>query len=205
MLKMSNVTKKFQTGEIQTSALVDFNLEITDGDFVAIQGPSGAGKTTFLNVAGLLDPLDGGAYWLDDADVSQLTDRERSDIRNRQIGFVFQGFNLIPDLTAARNIEFPLRLRSMKAAERKERVDDALDRVGLTSRARHLPSKLSGGQQQRVAIARAIAGDPKLILADEPTGNLDSEMSSQVMGMLSDINRQGTTIVMVTHCREDRP
>ncbi len=202
VLEMRHVDKHFRSGEIQTYALKDFSLDIAEGDFVAVEGPSGAGKTTFLNVAGLLDTLDAGSYSLVGNDVSKLSDRERSLIRNRQIGFIFQGFNLIPDLSAAKNVELPLRLRGMPAKERKRRVGESLERVGLDARAKHLPSQLSGGQQQRVAVARALAGEPSLILADEPTGNLDSKMAMQIMAMLADINRAGTTIVMVTHSND---
>ncbi len=202
VLEMRHVDKHFRSGEIQTYALKDFSLDIAEGDFVAVEGPSGAGKTTFLNVAGLLDTLDAGSYTLVGNDVSKLSDRERSLIRNRQIGFIFQGFNLIPDLSAAKNVELPLRLRGMPAKERKRRVGESLERVGLDARAKHLPSQLSGGQQQRVAVARALAGEPSLILADEPTGNLDSKMAMQIMAMLADINRAGTTIVMVTHSND---
>ncbi len=203
MFKMVDIERRFRMGEIMTYALKGFSLAIEEGDFVAVQGPSGAGKTTFLNIAGLLDPMDGGEYWLAGDDVSRLNDRQRSLIRNERIGFIFQGFNLIPDLTAEKNIELPLRLRGMSASERKRRVDQSLEQVGLASRRKHLPRKLSGGQQQRVAIARAIAGDPSIILADEPTGNLDSQMATQIMGMLKDINQSGTTIVMVTHSTEN--
>ncbi len=202
VLEMRHVDKHFRSGEIQTYALKDFSLDIAEGDFVAVEGPSGAGKTTFLNVAGLLDTLDAGSYTLVGNDVSKLSDRERSLIRNRQIGFIFQGFNLIPDLSAAKNVELPLRLRGMPAKERKRRVGESLERVGLDARAKHLPSQLSGGQQQRVAVARALAGEPSLILADEPTGNLDSKMAMQIMAMLAEINRAGTTIVMVTHSND---
>ncbi len=202
VLEMRHVEKRFRSGEIQTYALKDFSLDIAEGDFVAVEGPSGAGKTTFLNVAGLLDTLDAGSYTLVGNDVSKLSDRERSLIRNRQIGFIFQGFNLIPDLSAAKNVELPLRLRGMPAKERKRRVGESLERVGLDARAKHLPSQLSGGQQQRVAVARALAGEPSLILADEPTGNLDSKMAMQIMAMLAEINRAGTTIVMVTHSND---
>ena len=202
MFKMENIEKRFPMGEMVTYALRDFSLEIDEGEFVAVEGPSGAGKTTFLNIAGLLDPMDSGKYFLAGEDVSSLSDKQRSHIRNERIGFIFQGFNLIPDLTAARNVELPLRLRGMAASERKKRVEESLEQVGLTSRAKHLPSKLSGGQQQRVAIARALAGEPSIILADEPTGNIDSEMASQIMEMLTSINSAGTTIVMVTHSPE---
>lgn len=202
MFKMVGVERSFRMGDMMTYALKDFSLDIEEGDFVAVEGPSGAGKTTFLNIAGLLDGMDGGQYWLAGDDVSRLSDGQRSVIRNQRIGFIFQGFNLIPDLSAARNVELPLRLRRMPSAERKRRVSESLDKVGLESRANHLPSKLSGGQQQRVAIARALAGSPNIILADEPTGNLDSVMATQIMQMLKDINGAGTTIVMVTHSNE---
>jgi putative ABC transport system ATP-binding protein len=165
-------------------------------------GPSGSGKTTFLNVAGLLDGFEQGEYVLDGENVSRLTDDQASRIRNRKIGFVFQSFNLIPDLDVADNVDVPLRYRGMGAADRKARIERALGLVGLSSRARHLPSQLSGGQQQRVAIARVLAGDPRLILADEPTGNLDSLMTREIMDLLERINEQGTTIVMVTHSPE---
>lgn len=202
MFKMVDIERSFRMGDMMTYALREFNLDIAEGDFVAVEGPSGSGKTTFLNIAGLLDPMDGGQYWLAGEDVSQLNDRQRSAIRNEKIGFIFQGFNLIPDLTAEKNVELPLRLRRLPAAERKRRVADALGQVGLESRSKHLPSKLSGGQQQRVAIARAIAGSPNIILADEPTGNLDSQMATQIMQMLKDINDAGTTVIMVTHSPE---
>lgn len=202
MFKMESIERRFRMGEIMTYALKDFNLTIDEGEFVAVEGPSGAGKTTFLNIAGLLDPMDGGKYWLAGEDVSALSDRERSTIRNQRIGFIFQGFNLIADLSAEKNVELPLRLRGMPASDRKERVEASLEQVGLSSRRKHLPSKLSGGQQQRVAIARAIAGSPNVILADEPTGNLDSQMASQIMDMLQEINAAGTTIIMVTHSAE---
>lgn len=203
MFKMVNVEKRYLMGEIMTYALKDFSLVIEEGDFVAVEGPSGAGKTTFLNIAGLLDPMDGGEYFLGGDNVSELSDWQRSKIRNEKIGFIFQGFNLIPDLNVVRNVELPLRLRGMSAGERKSRVDSALDQVGLSGRRNHLPAKLSGGQQQRVAIARAIAGSPEIILADEPTGNLDSTMADQIMTMLKAINEAGTTIVMVTHSPEN--
>ncbi|MBO6557577.1 MAG: ABC transporter ATP-binding protein [Pseudomonadales bacterium] len=202
MFKMESVERRFLMGDIMTYALKDFDLSIDAGEFVAVEGPSGAGKTTFLNIAGLLDPMDAGSYHLDGLDVSQLSDKDRSVIRNQKIGFIFQGFNLIPELTAEKNVELPLRLRGMKAAERQERVARSLEQVGLESRSKHLPSKLSGGQQQRVAIARALAGQPSIILADEPTGNLDSNMAAQIMDMLTAINDAGTTIIMVTHSPE---
>ena len=199
MLEMEAVTKVFRAGDIETSALNKITLSIKTGEFVAITGPSGSGKTTLLNVAGMLETFDRGTYKLDGEDVSKLGDRQSSRIRNEKIGFVFQSYNLIPDLSVLANIEAPLRYRGFSAAERRKRVDSALAKVGLSTRAKHLPTQLSGGQQQRVAIARAIAGSPKVIFADEPTGNLDSEMSTEIMNLLGEINREGCTIVMVTH------
>jgi putative ABC transport system ATP-binding protein len=187
---------------VETHALSDLTLEVKAGEFVAVMGPSGSGKTTFLNVAGLLDTFDEGEYRLDGKDVRHLSDAEMSGIRNEKIGFVFQSFNLIPDLNVFDNVDVPLRYRGLRAAERKRRIERAVEDVGLSSRMRHLPSQLSGGQQQRVAIARVLAGDPKLILADEPTGNLDSLMTREVLDLLERINGQGTTIIMVTHSAE---
>jgi putative ABC transport system ATP-binding protein len=202
MLSMKGIKKVYRTALIETHALHDFSVNVDTGEFVALMGRSGSGKTTFLNVAGLLDTFDGGTYHLDGQDVSRLTDREMSRIRNLKIGFVFQSFNLIPDLDVFDNVDVPLRYRRLPAGERRERIERAVELVGLASRMKHLPSQLSGGQQQRVAIARVLAGDPKLILADEPTGNLDSMMSREVMDLLERINEQGTTIVMVTHAPE---
>jgi putative ABC transport system ATP-binding protein len=199
MLKMQNISKVYRTDVVQTNALRDFNLEVREGEFVAVTGPSGSGKTTFLNIAGMLETFDGGSYELDGRDVTRLDDDARSRIRNEKIGFIFQGFNLIPDLDVFDNVDVPLRYRGMGGAERERRIKDALAMVGLGSRAKHLPSQLSGGQQQRVAIARALAGGPRFLLADEPTGNLDSVMARQVMELLEEINARGTTIVMVTH------
>ncbi|HEX7183188.1 MAG TPA: ABC transporter ATP-binding protein [Thermoanaerobaculia bacterium] len=199
MLKMENITKIYRTGLVETRALRDFTLEVREGEFVTITGPSGSGKTTFLNVAGLLDAFEHGHYFLDGADVSRLSDVQMSRIRNEKIGFIFQSFNLIPDLDVFDNVDVPLRYRGLPAKERKERIESAVARVGLSSRMRHVPSQLSGGQQQRVAIARVLAGDPKLILADEPTGNLDTAMAREIMDLLEQINEAGTTIVMVTH------
>ena len=199
MLEMRNISKIFRTDLIETHALRDFSMEVRSGEFVAVTGPSGSGKTTFLNVAGLLETFDTGVYSLDGSDVSRLSDDQRSRLRNEKIGFIFQSFNLIPDLNIFDNVDVPLRYRSMKANERNERIAKALDIVGLSSRAKHMPSQLSGGQQQRAAIARAIAGEPKFLLADEPTGNLDSLMARQVLDLLEQINSLGTTIIMVTH------
>ena len=202
MLHMQNISKIYRTDLVETHALEDFSLQVEDGEFVSIMGPSGSGKTTFLNIAGLLDEFDAGQYQLAGTDVRKLSDDAQSRLRNQHIGFVFQSFNLIHDLDVRDNVAVPLRYRKMPSAERRRRIDDVLERVGLTSRRNHLPSQLSGGQQQRVAIARALAGKPDLILADEPTGNLDSLMAREIMGLLDDINRQGTTIVMVTHSPE---
>jgi putative ABC transport system ATP-binding protein len=199
MLKMQNVGKVYRTDLIETHALRDFSLELTAGEFVAVTGPSGSGKTTFLNVAGLLETFETGQYVLDGSNVSSLSDDARSRLRNEKIGFIFQSFNLIPDLNVYDNVDVPLRYRRLKTADRHERITSALELVGLASRVKHMPSQLSGGQQQRVAIARAIAGDPAFLLADEPTGNLDSLMARQVMDLLEQINEMGTTIVLVTH------
>ncbi|MFZ0551834.1 MAG: ABC transporter ATP-binding protein [Steroidobacteraceae bacterium] len=199
MLKMQDVSKVYRTDLIETHALRSFSLEVKAGQFVAVSGPSGSGKTTFLNVAGLLETFDTGTYEVDGKDVTRLSDDARSRMRNEKIGFIFQSFNLIPDLDIYDNVDVPLRYRGMKAAERNQRISKALELVGLASRMKHMPSQLSGGQQQRVAIARAIAGDPGLILADEPTGTLDSLMARQVMDLLEQINEMGTTIVLVTH------
>jgi putative ABC transport system ATP-binding protein len=199
---MRNIQKVYRTDLIETHALHEFTVDVKAGEFVAIMGRSGSGKTTFLNIAGLLDTFDSGTYHLDGEDVSRLSDGEMSRIRNLKIGFVFQSFNLIPDLDVFDNIDVPLRYRRLPAKERKERIEQAAATVGLSARLHHLPSQLSGGQQQRVAIARVLAGDPRLILADEPTGNLDTMMSREVMDLLEKINEAGTTIVMVTHATE---
>ena len=199
MLKMKSVKKVFRTAMVETHALRDFDLEVEEGEFIAVTGPSGSGKTTFLTIAGLLESFSGGSYILDGQDVSTLNDNQRSLIRNEKIGFIFQGFNLISDLNLFDNVDVPLRYRGLKAAERRSRIEAALEQVGLLARAKHFPDQLSGGQQQRVAIARALAGEPKFLLADEPTGNLDSLMAQQVMDMLEDINAKGMTIIMVTH------
>lgn len=199
MLRMRTVSKTFRTKTVETTALSDLSLDVGVGEFVTVAGPSGSGKTTFLNIVGLLETLDSGSYELDGDDVSQLTDRQRAKHRNEKIGFVFQSFNLIPELNVFDNVDVPLRYRGFNRKERREKIDDVLQRVGLETRKKHFPSELSGGQQQRVAIARALAGEPSLLLADEPTGNLDSRMAEGVMNLLAQLNRQGATILMVTH------
>ncbi len=201
MLAMTNVSKVYRTDTVETHALREFSLTVEAGEFVAVTGPSGSGKTTFLNIAGLLEECTDGVYELDGRDVSRLSDRERSRVRNEKIGFIFQSFNLIPDLDIFDNVDVPLRYRGFKAAERRRRIERVLETVGLGSRMHHLPSQLSGGQQQRAAIARALAGEPLFLLADEPTGNLDSTMAESVLDLLGEINAGGTTIVMVTHER----
>ncbi|KZN58802.1 ABC transporter ATP-binding protein [Pseudoalteromonas luteoviolacea] len=199
MLKMSNVAKIYVTDTVKTQALQPFNLEIEAGEFVSVVGPSGSGKTTFLNITGLLEGYTEGSYYLNNQDVTNLSDTQKSRLRNEQVGFIFQSFNLIPELNVFDNVEMPLRYRSFSAKERKQRVVDALTKVGLASRQAHYPQQLSGGQQQRVAIARALTGSPSFLLADEPTGNLDSNMADGIMSLLKDINASGTSILMVTH------
>mgnify|MGYP001824299224 FL=1 len=199
MLKMNEVSKIYRTDTVETHALREFSLSVEEGEFVSVTGPSGSGKTTFLNIAGLLEELTAGTYELDGRDISSLSDSERSRVRNEKIGFIFQSFNLIPELDIFDNVDVPLRYRGFKAAERRRRVERCLDLVGLASRMKHLPAQLSGGQQQRVAIARALAGEPRFLLADEPTGNLDTRMADSVMELLAEINAGGTTIIMVTH------
>jgi len=199
MLCMQNISKVYRTDSVETHALREFSLTVDEGEFVSVTGPSGSGKTTFLNIAGLLEEFSNGKYELDGKDVSRLNDGDRSRVRNEKIGFIFQSFNLIPELDIFDNVDVPLRYRGLKAAERKERIERVVELVGLASRLHHLPSQLSGGQQQRVAIARALAGEPRFLLADEPTGNLDSAMAESVMELLTEINGSGTTIIMVTH------
>jgi len=199
MLHMKDLTKVYRTHMIETHALRGFDIEVKQGEFVTVTGPSGSGKTTFLNIAGLLEEFNGGEFTLDGVDVKGLSDDKRSRLRNEKLGFIFQGFNLIPDLNLFDNVDVPLRYRGFSAAERRGRIEGALAEVGLASRMRHYPAELSGGQQQRVAIARALAGSPPLLLADEPTGNLDSQMARSVMELLEQINEKGTTIIMVTH------
>lgn len=199
MLKLDNIAKVYRTDTVETHALRDVSLAVDEGEFVAVAGPSGSGKTTFLNVVGLLESYERGTYRLDGEDVSALNDGTRSKLRGEKIGFVFQGFNLIAELSVFDNVDVPLRYRGMRAPERKERVTEVLDRVGLSGRMRHLPAQLSGGQQQRVAIARALVGAPRFLLADEPTGNLDSATAAGVMALLDDLHQSGATIIMVTH------
>jgi putative ABC transport system ATP-binding protein len=199
LIKLREVSKVFYTDEVETHALADVHLDILKGEYVAMEGPSGSGKTTLLSILGLLDSPTSGAYQLGPDSVAQLTAAERAMLRNRHIGFIFQSFNLIGDLTVYENVELPLTYRGMSAEERKKRVEAALERVGMAHRRRHMPSQLSGGQQQRVAVARAVAGDPLILLADEPTGNLDSRNGDAVMSLLQELHKQGATICMVTH------
>ncbi|MCG5051834.1 MAG: ABC transporter ATP-binding protein [Myxococcales bacterium] len=200
MIDLQNVRKVYRAGLVETEALSDLSVKVAAGEFVAVMGPSGSGKTTFLNVAGLLDTFDSGTFLLEGEDASHLSDRRRTRLRNEKIGFIFQSFNLIPDLDVFDNVEVPLRYRGLPARERAERVEKILVEMGLVARMRHLPSQLSGGQQQRVAIARALVGQPRLLLADEPTGNLDSVSARRILELLEQINVEaGTTIVMVTH------
>ncbi len=202
MLHMKDVSKVYRTEMIETHALRDFNIHVREGEFLAVTGPSGSGKTTFLNIAGLIEDFSRGEYRLDGVDVTGLGDDARSRLRNEKIGFIFQGFNLIADLNVFDNVDVPLRYRGLSSSERRRRIDAALERVGLASRKRHYPAELSGGQQQRAAIARAVAGDPRLLLADEPTGNLDSQMAREVMELLEQLNAGGATVVIVTHDSE---
>ncbi len=199
LIRLESLAKVFSTDEVETHALSGIHLEISQGEFVSISGPSGCGKSTLLSILGLLDSPTEGEYTLGGEPVARLSLAGRARIRNRKIGFIFQSFNLIGDLTVYENVELPLTYRGMGAAERKERVNSSLDRVGMTRRARHLPSQLSGGQQQRVAVARALVGDPSILLADEPTGNLDSKNGDAVMELLRELHEAGATICMVTH------
>jgi putative ABC transport system ATP-binding protein len=199
VIKLQSVGKVFLTDEVETHALADINLEIAKGEYVSIAGPSGCGKSTLLSILGLLDSSTNGEYWLNGQSVAELPARDRARVRNREIGFIFQSFNLIGDLTVFENVELPLTYRGMPAKERRERAEAALERVGMPHRAKHLPSQLSGGQQQRVAVARAVAGEPAMLLADEPTGNLDSRSGEAVMELLHELHRAGATICMVTH------
>ena len=203
MIKTVNLQKIFRTEEVQTLALNDVSIEVNEGEFVAIMGPSGCGKSTLLNILGLLDNPTAGEYYLNGTEVSKFTESQRTSLRKGVIGFVFQSFNLIDELNVYENIELPLLYMGVPQAERKRRVEQAMERMGIMHRAKHFPQQLSGGQQQRVAIARAVVAGPKLILADEPTGNLDSKNGKEVMDLLKELNREGTTIVMVTHSRHD--
>ncbi|MBZ2180778.1 MAG: ABC transporter ATP-binding protein [Acidobacteriota bacterium] len=199
LLRLDAVTKVFVTDEVETHALAGIHLEINQGEYVSISGPSGCGKSTLLAILGLLDSPSGGTYVLNGTPVQSLGAAERARIRNREIGFIFQAFNLIGDLTVYENVELPLTYRGLSGAERKKYTQEALERVGMLHRIRHYPAQLSGGQQQRIAVARALAGQPTVLLADEPTGNLDSQNGDQVMSLLSDLHRDGATICMVTH------
>ena len=203
MIKLDNIKKVFQTEDVETWALRNISLEVKEGEFVAIMGPSGCGKSTLLNIIGLLNNPSGGSYLLDGRDVSTLKESERTLIRRGMIGFVFQSFNLIDELNVVENIELPLLYMGVSSKERRQRAGDVMERVGMSHRAKHYPSQLSGGQQQRTAIARAILPRPKLVLADEPTGNLDSKSGKEVMDLLSELHKEGTTIVMVTHSQHD--
>jgi putative ABC transport system ATP-binding protein len=203
MIKTTNLQKIFRTDEVETWALNEVNIEIKEGEFVAVMGPSGCGKTTLLNILGLLDNPTSGEYYLNGKEVSKLKENQRTNLRKGVIGFVFQSFNLIEELNVYENIELPLLYMKMPATERKKRVKEAMDRMAISHRVKHFPQQLSGGQQQRVAIARAVVANPDLILADEPTGNLDSKNGAEVMSLLTDLNREGTTIVMVTHSMHD--
>ena len=203
MIRTENLTRIFRTEEVETIALNGVNIEVEDGEFIAIMGPSGCGKSTLLNILGLLDSPTEGKYWLDNEEVGHLKERERTAYRKGRIGFVFQNFNLIDELTVEENVDLQLKYLGVGKAERKERVLEILRKVKLSHRAKHYPHQLSGGQQQRVAIARAVVGKPSIILADEPTGNLDSKNGMEVMQLLSELNEEGTTIVMVTHSKHD--
>ena len=203
MIQISDISKVFRTSEVETVALNHVNLEVKEGEFVAIMGPSGCGKSTLLNILGLLDNPTEGSYKLLGEEVAGLHEKERTRVRKGKIGFVFQSFNLIDELNVYENIELPLLYMGVPAAERKRRIEQAMERMAIMHRAKHFPQQLSGGQQQRVAIARAVVANPKLILADEPTGNLDSKNGKEVMDLLKELNKEGTTIVMVTHSQHD--
>lgn len=203
MIKTISISKVYTTDEVETTALQDVSIEVAKGEFVAMMGPSGCGKSTLLNILGMLDSPSSGSYFINDQEVSKLNERKRSDIRKRNIGFVFQSFNLIDELTVFENVELPLVYSGFKSAERKRMVDFALERMNIAHRRNHLPQQLSGGQQQRVAVARAVVHNPLIILADEPTGNLDSVNGNEVMTLLTALNNSGTTVVMVTHSAHD--
>ena len=199
LIRLEGVKKVFFTDEVETHALSDIHLEIDRGEYVSIAGPSGCGKTTLLSILGLLDTPNDGHYWLNGKEVANLSAADRARVRNREVGFIFQAFNLIGDLDVYENVELPLTYRGMPSAERKQRVQESLERVGMSHRMRHYPAQLSGGQQQRVAVARAVVGKPSILLADEPTGNLDSKNAEAVMGLMDELHRDGATICMVTH------
>jgi putative ABC transport system ATP-binding protein len=203
MIKVQNLEKIYRTEEIETVALNNVSFEIKEGEFVAMMGPSGCGKSTLLNIIGMLDDLDAGSYLFNGTEVSKFNERKRADLRKHNIGFVFQSFNLIDELTVFENVELPLMYTGVASAERKRIVDEVLDKIQIAHRRNHYPQQLSGGQQQRVAVARAVVNNPKLILADEPTGNLDSRNGNDVMQLLTDLNEKGTTIIMVTHSEHD--
>jgi putative ABC transport system ATP-binding protein len=203
MIKITNLEKTYRTEEVETVALNKINVEVKEGEFVAIMGPSGCGKSTLLNILGLLDDPDAGSYVFNGIEVADFNERKRADLRKKNIGFVFQSFNLIDELTVFENVELPLIYNNIKPADRRKRVEEVLDKMQIMHRRNHYPQQLSGGQQQRVAVARAVVNSPKLILADEPTGNLDSSNGNEVMKMLTDLNELGTTIIMVTHSEHD--
>jgi len=203
MIKITDLQKFYRTEEVETVALNHLSIEVKRGEFVAVMGPSGCGKSTLLNILGLLDDLDEGSYLFNDIEVAKFNERKRSELRKHNIGFVFQSFNLIDELTVFENVELPLIYTKTPAAERKKRVEEVLEKVQIMHRRNHFPQQLSGGQQQRVAVARAVVNNPKLILADEPTGNLDSNNGNEVMELLTQLNEQGTTIIMVTHSEHD--
>lgn len=203
MIHIKNLKKHYRTEEIETLALNDLTIHVKEGEFTAVMGPSGCGKSTLLNIVGLLDDLDQGSYLFNGIEVAQFNERKRSDLRKHNIGFVFQSFNLIDELTVFENVELPLIYTNVPASERKKRVEEVLEKVQIMHRKNHFPQQLSGGQQQRVAVARAVVNNPKLILADEPTGNLDSKNGNEVMQLLTELNENGTTIIMVTHSEHD--
>lgn len=203
MIKIKDLEKIYRTEEVETIALNKLSMEVKDGEFVAVMGPSGCGKSTLLNILGLLDDADGGSFVFNGTEVVDFNERKRAEMRKHNIGFVFQSFNLIDELTVYENVELPLIYTGVKTSERKEKVEAVLDKMKIMHRRNHYPQQLSGGQQQRVAVARAVVNNPKLILADEPTGNLDSSNGNEVMELLTDLNEQGTTIIMVTHSEHD--
>jgi putative ABC transport system ATP-binding protein len=203
MIKITNLEKFYRTEEVETVALNKLSMEVKEGEFVAVMGPSGCGKSTLLNILGLLDDPDGGSFMFNGIEVAGFNERKRAELRKRNIGFVFQSFNLIDELTVYENVELPLIYCNIKPDERKKKVEEVLDKMQIMHRRNHYPQQLSGGQQQRVAVARAVVNSPKLILADEPTGNLDSSNGNEVMQLLTDLNEQGTTIIMVTHSEHD--